>query len=232
MAGALKNALGAVGRAVAEAGAAADSLGLRVLNVAAHKEPFSRHRSVANLFGRHPAVEADVFVAPSATVVGRVVLQARSSVGYGAVVRGDNADVHVGRCSHVGDRAVLSTAAAVEGHVEPALTVGNHVVIGAGALLQSCTVEDGAAIGAGAVALEGSLVERAGQLAPGAVLHSGRRVPAGQLWGGNPAVFVRELSKAELAGAEGAAEAAAENAALHAAAFPPPSGEAVRNALA
>jgi carbonic anhydrase/acetyltransferase-like protein (isoleucine patch superfamily) len=232
MSGALKSALFAAGRAASEAGAALDSLGLRALSVAAVKEPFSRHRPVSNLFGRHPAVENDVFVAPSATVVGRVVLQARASVGYGAVLRGDNAEVLVGRCSHVGDRAVLSTAAAVEGHVEPVLSVGNNVVIGAGALLQSCTVEDGAAIGAGAIALEGSLVEKAAQLAPGAVLHSGRRVPAGQLWAGNPAVFVRDLSKAELANAEGAAEAAAENAAMHAAAYPPPSAEAVRNALA
>ena len=128
--------------------------------------------------------------------------------------------------------ALLSTAAAVEGHVEPTLAIGNNVVIGAGALLQSCTVEDGAAVGAGAIALEGSLVEKAAQLAPGAVLHSGRRVPAGQLWAGNPAVFVRELSKAELAAAEGAAEREAETAAMHAAAFPPASGEAARNALA
>lgn len=197
-----------------------------------HKEPFSRHRPVSNLFNRHPAIETDVFVAPSATVVGRVVMQARGSVGYGAVVRGDQADVLIGRCSHVGDRAVLSTAHSAEGHVAPTLSVGHNVVIGPGALLHSCTVEDGASVGAGAVCLEGSLVEKAGQLAPGSVLHSGRRVPAGQLWGGNPAVFVRELSKAELAAAEGAAAAEAELAEQHAAEFAPPSGEAVRNALA
>jgi len=232
MSGALKSVLVAAGRAAAEAGAAVDQLGLRALNIGVAREPFSRHRAVSNLFEKHPAVENDVFVAPSATVVGRVVISARSSVGYGAVLRGDNAEVLVGRCSHVGDRAVLSTAAAVEGHVEPTLAIGNNVVIGAGALLQSCTVEDGAAVGAGAIALEGSLVEKAAQLAPGAVLHSGRRVPAGQLWAGNPAVFVRELSKAELAAAEGAAEREAETAALHAAAFPPASGEAARNALA
>ena len=64
------------------------------------------------------------------------------------------------------------------------------------------------------------------------IIRTLRRVPAGQLWAGNPAVFVRDLSKAELANAEGAAEAAAENAAMHAAAYPPPSAEAVRNALA
>jgi len=181
-----------------------------------------------NLFEKHPAIETDVFVAPSASVVGRVVIHAKASVMYGAVIRGDQAEVVIGRNTSIGDRAVLSTAHAVEGHVEPDLHVGSDVVIGAGSLLHSCTVEDGATIGAGSVLLEGSLVEKTAQLAPGSVLHSGRRVPAGQLWGGNPAVFIKELSKSELAANEGLAAAEAENAAAHHVEFADTLGEAAR----
>jgi len=229
---AVRRAVHELGRAVRETGAALDTLGLRVLEKPVFKEPFSRHRAVSNLFEKHPAVEGDVFVAPNATVVGRVVLATRASVMYGAVLRGDNAEVIVGRNSSVGDRAVLSTARAHEGHVAPTLTVGNDCVVGAGALLHSCTVEDGAQVGAGAIVLEGALVEKGARVAPGAVVHAGRRVPAGQLWSGNPAVFERDLTKSEMANDEGNAAAEAEVAAEHAAEFAVEGGEAARRALA
>ena len=67
---------------------------------------------------------------------------------------------------------------------------------------------------------------------PGAVVHAGRRVPAGQLWSGNPAVFERDLTKSEMANDEGNAAAEAEVAAEHAAEFAVEGGEAARRALA
>jgi len=184
-----------------------------------------------NLFEKHPAVESDVFVAPNASVVGRVVFHSKSSVMYGAVIRGDQAEIVIGRNTSIGDRAVLSTSHAVEGHVEPDLHIGSDVVIGASSVLQSCTIEDGAIIGASSILLEGSLVEKAAQLLPGSVLHSGRRVPTGQLWGGNPAVFVKDLSKSELAVNEGLAAAEAENAIAHANEFADTKGEAARHTV-
>jgi gamma-carbonic anhydrase len=147
-----------------------------------------------------------VFVAPNASVVGRVDINQHSSVWYGAVVRGDLNDVSIGAYSAIQDRAVVHTTKSVEGHVSAGTSIGNYVTVGPGALLQSCTVEDYAVIGAGAVVMEGALVEEHAIVAPGAVVHPGRRVPGGQVWGGNPAVYVRDASKAELAGAQGAAE--------------------------
>ena len=79
--------------------------------------------------------------------------------------------------------------------------------------------------------LEGALVEKAAVVGAGAVVHAGRRVPSGQLWEGNPAVFVRELTKSELASAEDNAAAEGENAAQHAQEWLPSSGEAARAAL-
>lgn len=90
----------------------------------------------------------DVFVAPNAAVIGAVTLQHRASVMYGAVVRGDLNDVTIGAFTSVGDRAVITTTKSVEGHVSAGVRIGNHVAIGPGALLQSCTIEDGAVIGA------------------------------------------------------------------------------------
>ena len=79
-----------------------------------------------------------------------------------------------------------------------ATTVGRYVTIGQGCVLRSATVEDEVLIGAKCVLMEGSLVENHSILAPGSVLPPGRLVPSGQLWAGNPAKFVRNLTKDEV----------------------------------
>jgi len=112
--------------------------------------------------GRHPWVDASAFVAPNATVVGRVNLHQYSSVWYGAVVRGDLNDVYVGEYSVIQDRAVVHTTKSVEGHVAAATTIGNYVTVGPGAVLHSCIVEvrrrrRGARMARGAGALVGGV---------------------------------------------------------------------------
>ena len=79
-----------------------------------------------------------------------------------------------------------------------ATTVGRYVTIGQSCVLRSATVEDEVVIGEKCVLMEGSLVENHCILAPGTVLPPGRLVPSGQLWAGNPAKFVRNLTKDEV----------------------------------
>ncbi len=129
--------------------------------------------------------------------------------------------ISIGRYTNIQDRAVITTTKSVEGHVDATVTIGDYVQVGPGALLQSCVVEDYATIGAGAIVLEGALVEKYARVAEGSVVHPGRRVPSGQVWGGNPAVFVRDLTKSEIAETEGHAEEVADNANVHAHEFLP-----------
>ncbi len=166
-------------------------------------------------------VSPDAFVAPNATVVGRVGLGKSSSVWYGAVVRGDLNPVTIGDFAAVQDGAVVHTAPSVEGKVEASVFIGDYAVVGPGAVLHSCTVQPYAKVGAGAVVMEGALVEAHAVVGEGAVVHPGRRIPGGQLWEGNPAAFVRDLTKAELGEAEGAASALAAAAGEHADQFLP-----------
>ncbi len=79
-----------------------------------------------------------------------------------------------------------------------ATIIGKYVTIGQGCLLRSTTVEDQVVIGDRSILMEGSLVESNSVLAPGTVLPPGRLVPSGQLWAGNPARYVRDLSKDEV----------------------------------
>lgn len=204
-----------VGRMVRETGQALDRVGLRALEKPIFKENFSRHRSVMNLYEHHPNLSPDSFIAPNASVIGNVTMGRKATVWYGAVVRGDLNNVEVGAYTTIGDRAVIHTAKSVEGKVAAVTKIGEHVQIGSGALLQSCVVESRAKIGSGAVVMEGALVEEYAQVADGAVVHPGRRIPKGQLWAGNPAVFVRNLTKNEMGHHESEAEATADLAAEH-----------------
>ena len=79
-----------------------------------------------------------------------------------------------------------------------ATVIGKYVTIGQGCLLRSATVEDKVVIGDRSILMEGSLVESNSVLAPGTVLPPGRLIPSGQLWAGNPARYVRDLSKDEV----------------------------------
>ena len=79
-----------------------------------------------------------------------------------------------------------------------ATVIGKYVTVGQGCLLRSATVEDKVVIGDRSILMEGCLVESNSVLAPGTVLPPGRLVPSGQLWAGNPARYVRDLSKDEV----------------------------------
>lgn len=148
---------------------------------------------------------ADCFVAPTAAVIGSVTLAEKSSVWYGAVVRGDLGAVQIGRGSNVQDRAVVGTVAST------AMSIGSNVTIGHGALLISCSIGDDCLVGQGAIVQERAVVDKQSILAAGAVVLPGTHVPSKQLWAGNPAAFVRAVTSEEV---QGFAKSAASYSAL------------------
>jgi carbonic anhydrase/acetyltransferase-like protein (isoleucine patch superfamily) len=148
--------------------------------------------AVYALDGFIPEVDGSAWVADSATVVGQVRLEAHSSVWYGAVLRGDNEPIVIGRGSNVQDGSVLHTDAG-----QP-LTVGEDVTIGHQVTLHGCTIGDGSLIGLQAVVLNGARVGRACLVAAGALVTEGKVFPDGVLIMGAPARAVRELSPEQI----------------------------------
>jgi carbonic anhydrase/acetyltransferase-like protein (isoleucine patch superfamily) len=143
---------------------------------------------------KHPHVPATAWVAPTAMVIGDVVLGAGVNVWFGAVLRGDVNHIRIGVGTNVQDNAVI--------HVTtgglPTL-VAEHATIGHGAILHACTVGTGALVGMGSTVLDGAVLEPASMLAAGALLAPGKVVPTGWLWAGVPAKPVRALTSAEMA---------------------------------
>lgn len=137
--------------------------------------------------GKTPRVAADAFVAPSATLIGDVVLEAEASVWFGAVLRGDFDRIVVGVGSCVQDNSVIHAAAGL-----PTI-IGANVTVGHAAMLEGCTVEDGALISMGAVVLQRAHVGAGALVAAGSVVREGQEIPAGVVAAGVPAVIKKDL---------------------------------------
>jgi carbonic anhydrase/acetyltransferase-like protein (isoleucine patch superfamily) len=121
----------------------------------------------------------------------------------------------------IGDRSVVQSSPVNPTGFSARTHVGDWVTIGKGCVLRGCTVENYCLVGDGSILQEGSLMEVNSILEPGSVLPAGARVPEGQVYGGNPAQFVRKLEKEEIAQIESVGDDMAVLAAKHADEFLP-----------
>jgi len=137
-----------------------------------------------------PSIGADVFIAPSADVIGDVVIRDGASIWHGAVVRGDCWRVVIGRYSNIQDRCVCHCTTG-----GPDLLIGDHVTVGHGAILHSCTVEDGSLIGMGAVVLDGARIGPGSIVAANCVVLEGTVIPPRSLVAGVPGAVRRQVDE-------------------------------------
>ncbi|KAA8969485.1 gamma carbonic anhydrase family protein [Mycobacterium sp.] len=132
--------------------------------------------------GRSPKVDAAAFIAPTATLIGDVTVEAGASVWFNAVLRADYAPIVVREGANVQDGAVLHAPPGIPVDVGPGATVAHlctihGVQIGAETLIANhATVLDGAVIGARSM------------IAAGALVVAGSQIPAEVLVMGAPAV--------------------------------------------
>jgi carbonic anhydrase/acetyltransferase-like protein (isoleucine patch superfamily) len=143
---------------------------------------------------QRPRIAPDAFIAPNATVVGDVEIGAGSSLWFNVVVRGDVHSIRIGAGTNIQDGSVV--------HVTTnrfATVIGDNVSVGHMALLHGCTLEDGAFVGMAATVMDGCVIEGGGMLAAGSLLTPGKRIKAGELWSGRPAVLMRPIQEKEVA---------------------------------
>ena len=137
-----------------------------------------------------PKVDPTAFVAVNATLVGDVEIAANASIWFGCILRGDGPGIRVGENSNLQDGTIVHVAA--RGLMT---VVGNNVTVGHMALLHACEVQDGAFIGMHSTVLDGAVVESGAMVAAGALVAPGKIVRRGELWAGNPARKLRDLTE-------------------------------------
>lgn len=143
---------------------------------------------IITIGGQTPSVPDSAFVAPNATLIGEVSLGERSSVFYGAVLRGDTDSISLGDDSNLQDGVIV--------HVDDGepVVIGANVSVGHGAVIHGCTIEDGCLIGMRATVLNGAVIGAGSLVAAGAVVLEGTVIPPRSLVAGVPAKVRGELS--------------------------------------
>src|ERR1700731_2659613 len=140
------------------------------------------------LGGKRPKVHPDAYIAPTAVLIGDVVVEAGASVWFGAVLRADESQIKIGEGSNIQDNVVIHCAEELPTLVERNATVGHS------AQLEGCVVEQGALVGMGATMLQRSRLGAGSMLAAGAVLTEGQEIPPGHLAAGVPATVKKPLA--------------------------------------
>ncbi|MBD7978087.1 gamma carbonic anhydrase family protein [Serpens gallinarum] len=135
-------------------------------------------------------VEADPesWIAPNATLVGKVRLERGASVWFNCVLRGDNELIQIGENSNVQDGSVMHTDMGYP------LTLGTGVTVGHKAMLHGCTVGDYSLIGINAVILNGAKIGRYCLIGANTLIPEGKVIPDGSLVMGSPGKVIRELT--------------------------------------
>jgi carbonic anhydrase/acetyltransferase-like protein (isoleucine patch superfamily) len=133
------------------------------------------------------------FVAPSADVIGTVILENNVSIWFGAVLRGDNEPIHIGENSNIQDGSVLHT------DIGSPLTVGANVTVGHQAMLHGCSIGEGSLIGIKAVVLNHAVIGKNCLIGANALITEGKVIPDNSLVIGSPGKVLRTLGDEEIA---------------------------------
>ncbi|MEM9469328.1 MAG: gamma carbonic anhydrase family protein [Pseudomonadota bacterium] len=140
-----------------------------------------------------PTLGKDVWIADNAVVTGDTQIGDESNIWFSCSVRGDVHEIRIGKRTNIQDNSVVHVTRGVSGTY-----IGDEVTIGHGAIIHACTIGNRVLIGMGAIVLDEAKVEDDAMLAAGSLLTPGKVVPSGQLWGGSPARYMRDLTKEEL----------------------------------
>ena len=150
--------------------------------------------TIVELGGIAPTIGEDVFLAPTAVLVGDVRVGNRANIWFGTVLRGDVSHIEIGPGCSIQDTAVIHCA------TDLPTVIGSDVVVGHGAMLEGCTIEDGALIGMGAVVLQHATVGAGAMVAAGAVVAERQTIAPRALVAGVPArIIKKQLSGSSLA---------------------------------
>ena len=141
---------------------------------------------------KQPVIDPSVFMAHNATVLGDITIGADSSVFFGAVMRAEQASMHIGQRTNIQDNCVL--------HVDEGfpMVIGDGVTVGHAAILHGCTIGDNTLIGMGAIVLNGAQIGRDCIIGAGALVPQGMVVPDGSMVIGMPGRVKRSLMPEEI----------------------------------
>jgi carbonic anhydrase/acetyltransferase-like protein (isoleucine patch superfamily) len=151
---------------------------------------------IYELGDRRMHIEGEVYIAPSADIIGSVLLKDKSSVWFNAVVRGDSDEIIIGEETNIQDSAVLHTDPGIRVVLGRGVTVGHH------AMIHGCEVGDFSLIGINAVVLNHAKIGKYCTIGANALVTQGQEIPDYSVVLGSPGKVVRQIERAKGIGNE------------------------------
>ncbi len=146
--------------------------------------------------GKHPEIHEDAMVSSLATVIGDVEISEGASVFPGAVIRGDVANITIGRYSNIQDNVVVHCGDVYEGDVLKgyiSTEIGDYVTVGHGAVVHGCKIEGISMIGIMAIVFEGSTIGEGSIVGMNATVLANTNIPKRSIVVGVPAQVVKKV---------------------------------------
>jgi carbonic anhydrase/acetyltransferase-like protein (isoleucine patch superfamily) len=138
--------------------------------------------------GSEPRVSPTAWIAPTATLIGDVLVEVGASIWYGAVLRADFGPIIVRRGANVQDGSVL------HGGTDPVTEIGEGATVGHLCVVHGAVIRAEALVGNGATVLDGATVGRRALVAAGCTVPPGMAIPDGMLAVGVPARIAGEIT--------------------------------------
>jgi carbonic anhydrase/acetyltransferase-like protein (isoleucine patch superfamily) len=154
--------------------------------------PYGGFGPIFSLNGVTPTIAADAFIAPTAAVIGDVVVGSETGIWFHCLVRGDLNSIRIGARTNIQDATVI--------HIDSgdfSTFIGDDVTVGHNAVIHACTLKNRAFVGISATVLDGAVIEEGGMLAAGGLLTPGKVIGPNELWTGSPAKLRRVMDDEE-----------------------------------
>ena len=142
-----------------------------------------------------PEISPDCWIAPTATVIGRVLIGCSASVWFNAVIRGDVNSIRIGNKVNIQDGAVIHCT-----YQKTKAIIGNNVSIGHNAIVHGCVIADNVLVGMGAIVMDNAHVGSNCIIAAGAVVLENTLIEPGSIYAGAPAKKVKDISQDLISG--------------------------------
>ncbi len=148
--------------------------------------------------GMTPRIADDVWVDPSAVVIGDVEIGSGSSIWPLVVVRGDIHHIRIGKNTNIQDGSVVHVTH--DSRFNPGgypTIIGDNITVGHKVMLHGCTIGDNCLIGMSSTVMDGAVIEPRVVLGAGSLVPGGKVLESGYLWVGSPVRRARELNEKE-----------------------------------
>ena len=141
---------------------------------------------------KKPIIHKNALILPQTSIIGHVEIYENVSIWFGAVLRGDNDKIYVGKNSNIQDNCTLHTD-----YGYPVI-IGENVTVGHNVILHGCRIEGNAIIGMGSTLLDGVIIPKNVIIGANSLVSSKTKVEEGSLYLGSPARLVRKLTEEEI----------------------------------